>query len=87
MSARSNSPPLASSTEKADYPKGDEKVALGETDVSDEHVSMREGQDVLALQDVDPALNAKMHLVNNVRAHMRQSPRFPMHLWTSSNWS
>lgn len=25
------------------------------------------GEDILALQDLDPALNAKMHLVNNVR--------------------
>jgi hypothetical protein len=25
------------------------------------------GEDALALQDLDPALNAKMHLVNNVR--------------------
>ena len=24
-------------------------------------------QEILALQDLDPALNAKMHLVNNVR--------------------
>lgn len=25
------------------------------------------GEDILALQDLDPALNMKMHLVNNVR--------------------
>lgn len=29
-------------------------------------ISLREGEDILALQDVDPALNLKMHLVNNV---------------------
>lgn len=26
-----------------------------------------ESEDILALQDLDPALNMKMHLVNNVR--------------------
>ena len=29
--------------------------------------SSLKGEDVLALQDLDPALNMKMHLVNNVR--------------------
>lgn len=29
--------------------------------------SFHNGEDLLALQDLDPALNAKMHLVNNVR--------------------
>lgn len=28
--------------------------------------SLRNGEDILALQDLDPALNMKMHLVNNV---------------------
>lgn len=28
--------------------------------------SLRSGEDILALQDLDPALNMKMHLVNNV---------------------
>lgn len=28
-------------------------------------------EDVLALQDLDPALNMKMHLVNNVRTRAR----------------
>lgn len=27
------------------------------------------GEDILGLQDLDPALNMKMHLVNNVRPH------------------
>lgn len=31
------------------------------------------GSDVLALQDVDPALNMKMHLVNNVSRHLRRA--------------
>lgn len=30
--------------------------------------SSHEGEDVLALQDLDPVLNMKMHLVNNVSA-------------------
>lgn len=28
--------------------------------------SLRSGEDILSLQDLDPALNMKMHLVNNV---------------------
>jgi hypothetical protein len=28
--------------------------------------SITSGEDILAMQDVDPALNMKMHLVNNV---------------------
>lgn len=32
----------------------------------DDRVSLTSGQDVLALEDLDPALNMKMHLVNNV---------------------
>jgi hypothetical protein len=31
--------------------------------------SLRSGEDILALQDVDPVLNMKMHLVNNVSAY------------------
>jgi hypothetical protein len=53
--------------------KGDEKAALGEPDVSYDHESVGSGEDILALQDVDPALNAKMHLVNNVRAQKRRT--------------
>lgn len=56
------SPPLAASDNK-----DTEKVALGESDVAPDNYSIRDGSDILALQDVDPALNAKMHLVNNVR--------------------
>lgn len=29
-------------------------------------VSTHSGEDILALQDLDPAMNMKMHLVNNV---------------------
>jgi len=62
--SRKSSPPLAGND---GYPKGNEKFALGEPDVLVELLSVGEGEDVLALQDVDPALNAKMHIVNNVR--------------------
>jgi hypothetical protein len=68
MSANS-SPPLEP---KNDYPKDSEKVALGERDASLEcpaSPSIGEGEDILGRQDIDPALNAKMHLVNNVRTH------------------
>lgn len=34
-------------------------------------------EDILALQDLDPALNAKMHLVNNVRHHPPDSATLP----------
>ena len=41
----------------------------GCNDVLPEDVSVNysESDDILAKQDVDPALNAKMHIVNNVR--------------------
>lgn len=40
--------------------------------------SLRGGEDILALQDLDPALNMKMHLVNNVsEADARRRPRGP----------
>jgi len=32
------------------------------------------GEDLLALQDLDPALNMKMHLVNNVGSHFSVYP-------------
>lgn len=45
-----------------------EKVAVGDRDVSiDEPLASGTAEDILSMQDVDPALNAKMHLVNNVR--------------------
>lgn len=45
----------------------DEKIAREDSDVVLGQHSIDEGRDLLALQDVDPALNAKMHIVNNVR--------------------
>lgn len=35
--------------------------------------SIRTGEDVLGLQDTDPALNMKMHLVNNVSISCRST--------------
>lgn len=56
---------LRSSSDKAKgivATEADETVTTSDGDVS----SLRKGEDILALQDLDPALNAKMHLVNNV---------------------
>jgi hypothetical protein len=66
MSATS-SPPLGAGNEKIDYSKDHEKVALGQQDVTYDTHSVDKGEDILSMQDVDPALNAKMHIVNNVR--------------------
>lgn len=38
----------------------------GPQDVRNAEDASLNGSDVLALQDVDPAMNMKMHLVNNV---------------------
>lgn len=46
---------------KATGDLGPEEVASAEGSV------FSGGQDILDLQDIDPALNLKMHLVNNVR--------------------
>ena len=56
-----HSPALTSSE------KDHEKVIAAEPNLVYDNDSVAEGSDILALQDVDPALNAKMHLVNNVR--------------------
>lgn len=44
------------------------KIASGEDGLasSDEIGSVHSGEDILGMQDMDPALNMKMHLVNNV---------------------
>jgi hypothetical protein len=54
------------SDDEMNYPKN-EKTAIGDPDPVLDGYSVGEGQDILALQDIDPALNAKMFLVNNVR--------------------
>ncbi|KAM3472055.1 hypothetical protein MY5147_005480 [Beauveria neobassiana] len=44
----------------------DKKIASGEDGhLSDEPGSIHSGEDILGMQDMDPALNQKMHLVNN----------------------
>lgn len=48
-------------------PAAEEEGEKMVTTTSDSEVSsVNKGEDILALQDLDPALNAKMHLVNNV---------------------
>lgn len=50
-----------------EQPKNDEKVTLEAPDIAfDDNVF--DGKDILALQNVDPALTAKMYIVNNVNA-------------------
>jgi hypothetical protein len=63
MSALSN-PLSEGNKEELDYDKRNEKTEVGY--VPPEGVSIREGSDILHLQEIDPALNAKMHIVNNV---------------------
>ena len=53
---------------KNDYPTaGEEKVAQGQPYVVPESASFGVAEDILGSQSVDPALDAKMHIVNNVR--------------------
>lgn len=54
----------ASSIEKK-IEAGNNDPMLGELRNADGS-SLRSGEDILSLQDLDPALNMKMHLVNNV---------------------
>lgn len=68
MSANST-PPLEA--------KGSEKVALEEPDIVLDGLPVGEGTDLLALQDFDPALNAKMHIVNNAIDEIG---------WTNYHW-
>ncbi len=45
----------------------EKKIASGEDGhASDDLGSIHSGEDILGMQDMDPALNKKMHLVNNV---------------------
>lgn len=53
------------SDDEMNYPKN-EKTPIGEPDTVQDGYSVDKGLDILALQDIDPALNAKMFLVNNV---------------------
>ena len=71
MSIQTPSPPAYDDVEKLEngssLPSKDGKegsVTHADTHTSD--LSSLHGLDVLSLQDLDPALNMKMHLVNNV---------------------
>jgi hypothetical protein len=62
-------PPFAEGdkeNQQEEYGKGDEKTEIGALDHPPEYISIKEGSDILAHQDTDPALTAKMHIVNNV---------------------
>jgi hypothetical protein len=63
------SPQLISDNEFAAYSKDIGKIALGERGVSLEASSIDQRIDILGLQDTNPNLNMKMHLVNNVRRY------------------
>jgi hypothetical protein len=69
----------ATTTPPRDDNSADEKHVGEVRDASDralraaDGASLTSGEDLLALQDLDPALNLKMHLVNNVR----MSPSLP----------
>jgi hypothetical protein len=74
MSATSNSPPLGAMNKENDYNKDTEKYAT-DNELSDTSLDYGKGEDILGQQDIDPALNAKMHIVNNVRDALRPYPR------------
>ena len=70
MSARS-SPPLGGG--------GDDEKRVGKTDtLYEDVVSLRSSseKEVFSLESVDPALNAKMHLVNDVRCSVSRGHVF-----------
>lgn len=66
MSER-ESPRLASSGDEGGYSKEPEKNAFG-PEPSIDGRTISKGEDLFASQDLDPALNAKMFIVNNVRS-------------------
>jgi hypothetical protein len=64
MSTASGSPPLGAA--HADFSKDPEKFGA-DTEIRDNSIEYGKAEDILGQQDIDPALNAKMHIVNNVR--------------------
>jgi hypothetical protein len=64
--------------EARDYSKEEERLPMKEKNVVHDVSSIGEGKDVLALQDTDAALNAKMHIVNNVRTASKLLRKLPM---------
>jgi hypothetical protein len=65
MSATSNSPPTETVDEKG---VDTEKYAAHPRDSTS--IEYNKAEDILGQQDIDPALNAKMHIVNNVRIQL-----------------
>jgi hypothetical protein len=66
--AMATNSPIVSSDEKG-RGKDPEKVAVDDQRSSLDQPSILSGEDILGKQDIDLALNAKMHLVNNVSVH------------------
>lgn len=54
-----------------------ERIAMENQDGSPNISSINKGEDILALQDIDKALNAKMYIVNNVRIIPMQQNLIP----------
>ena len=66
MSVPNGSPPLGTRDKENDYAKDTEKYAA-DNELREASLDYGKGEDILGQQDIDPALNAKMHIVNNVR--------------------
>ena len=58
--------------------RNDEKPLYGAEDLSPGDTVTVKAEDILSMQDVDPSLNAKMYLVNNVRTFTVAMP-FALH--------
>ncbi len=65
MSAAGSSPPLKAQ----DLSKDPEKHAA-DPEIRHRSIDYGKNEDILGQQDVDAALNAKMHIVNNVRQEL-----------------
>lgn len=65
--------PIDPDIEEKKLGTGDHDGVLESNDVRNADGSSVDGSDVLALQDVDPVLNLKMHMVNNVSRDLRGS--------------
>lgn len=51
---------------------GDPEKFSADAEIRGGSISYEKGEDILGQQDVDPALNAKMYIVNNVRCRFFQ---------------
>lgn len=75
MSLTGHSPTMASNDEKTK-----EKTGMDPEILQHSNISLAEGEDILSLQDIDPALNAKMHIVNDVRTLPRSRNSLRNHI-------